>query len=421
VNSDSLYFSQYFFLQGVTRALEILGDRYTRYLDPISMTALYNDICGDHPGPGILMNSFVHVIVFVDFHLFSGLQYRVCHIAEKLLHELARNNILNLFRISSLRTKAVYSLLPGAFILGIILRNQYCTGGTILLATCSWLSDLSRAVVLDHIGANFEAWDDINKTIVASPLSSGDLITEINNIEVSRLSVDKLRLELGNGIGEEEDIVKLRVVSRRYNRNLPPKSRLLFAKLHLEPKSSISSHKTARNCTYIHIQKFTDRTCDEIQEVLKFSKKDQHREGIIIDLRGNPGGSFGSAIETAALFLEAGRVLTTIERPSSWAPSTWDRLVKLVYPNREDIESHRSLNAKADIYSPLLLLTDYLTASSSEVLAWALSDNNRAEIWGQKTFGKDVAQVIFPQFCFEFFFQSYFSRNFTGCYSAERR
>ena len=94
--------------------------------------------------------------------------------------------------------------------------------------------------------------------------------------------------------------------------------------------------------------------------------------GIVLDLRGNPGGLLDEAVETASAFLDGGRVVTFVRRDQP--PQPLDAL------------------ANGDTSTPLVVLVDGGTASAAEVVAAALQDRGRAVIVGSRTFGKGSVQ-----------------------------
>jgi carboxyl-terminal processing protease len=98
--------------------------------------------------------------------------------------------------------------------------------------------------------------------------------------------------------------------------------------------------------------------------------------GLIIDLRGNPGGPLPPALDLAALFLPRGKVLTQMSIQGS------------------KMEVYKSTNRRPDKKTDLLLLTDESTASASEIFVAALQDNSRAKCMGTRTVGKNVAQAM---------------------------
>ena len=108
--------------------------------------------------------------------------------------------------------------------------------------------------------------------------------------------------------------------------------------------------------------------------------------GLVIDLRGNCGGSLAAAAESSALFMRAG-----LGRLFGRSNTATDNLFGS--STRDSITPVRSQNPNADTDTPILLLTDSNTASASEVLASALIDSGRAVSLGSKTLGKNVAQV----------------------------
>ncbi len=103
---------------------------------------------------------------------------------------------------------------------------------------------------------------------------------------------------------------------------------------------------------------------------------EKNAEGIILDLRHNPGGLFGEAINVASLFIEDGVIVSTIDREDK----------KDVY------------RAKGDAYEqiPVVVLINKGSASSSEIVAGAIKDNERGVIVGEQSFGKGSIQTIHP-------------------------
>ncbi len=97
--------------------------------------------------------------------------------------------------------------------------------------------------------------------------------------------------------------------------------------------------------------------------------------GIMLDLRGNPGGLFTEAFETADLFLEAGQFIVGTDARSRW--------------NRE---IHEATGYDITNGLPMVVLVDRGSASASEIVAGALKQSGRAELVGDTTFGKGLVQ-----------------------------
>jgi C-terminal peptidase prc len=103
--------------------------------------------------------------------------------------------------------------------------------------------------------------------------------------------------------------------------------------------------------------------------------------GIILDLRGNPGGLFSEAFEVADLFLDEGKFIVGTDGRSKWNDDEYYAVI-------DDITDG----------IPLAVIVDYGSASSSEIVAGALQANDRAILVGDTTYGKGLVQgfVRFP-------------------------
>ena len=104
---------------------------------------------------------------------------------------------------------------------------------------------------------------------------------------------------------------------------------------------------------------------------------DQGAEGVVLDLRGNPGGYVNEPIETASQFLASGVVYRSVDRSGKETP-------------------HEVLGNPLAPDLPLVLLVDDQTASSAEILTGALQDAGRARIIGVKTYGTGTVVTTYP-------------------------
>lgn len=127
---------------------------------------------------------------------------------------------------------------------------------------------------------------------------------------------------------------------------------------------------------YLNIQQFTDQTAPDMEAELE-RIVDEGYEGVIIDLRNNPGGGLDATVRVADLFLDDGVVLTQVDRDGS----------ETVY------ESH---DGGPGTNLPVVILVNGFSASGSEVLAGALRDQGRATLVGEQTFGKGSVNHIRP-------------------------
>jgi carboxyl-terminal processing protease len=128
---------------------------------------------------------------------------------------------------------------------------------------------------------------------------------------------------------------------------------------------------------YADMEEGTVSTTDDVQKLLARLIKEKI-DGLVLDLRGNGGGSLEEAIRLTGLFVPAGPVV----QAKDW---------------RGSISFRECENEKAFYDGPMIVLTDKTSASASEILAAALQDYRRALIVGDKsTFGKGTVQTILP-------------------------
>jgi len=128
---------------------------------------------------------------------------------------------------------------------------------------------------------------------------------------------------------------------------------------------------------YIRIDTFTETTEKEITDSLK--KLGSDLEGMILDLRGNPGGYLQAAIGVADKFLKNGQsVLVTKGRLAS---------ANHKYPAPRGTDSSNF---------PMVVLINSGSASASEIVAGAIQDHDRGLVLGETSFGKGLVQTVFP-------------------------
>lgn len=140
------------------------------------------------------------------------------------------------------------------------------------------------------------------------------------------------------------------------------------------PIASVVADWKSGSVGYLRILSFQDTTLQELDEALSQLAKLGMR-GLVLDLRGNPGGLVDVAIESAKRFLADG-VIATVENQ--------DPKFSTVYHAR----------GPALCTVPMTVLVDGDTASAAEVLAGALKENERARLIGQTTFGKGCTQSL---------------------------
>jgi carboxyl-terminal processing protease len=142
---------------------------------------------------------------------------------------------------------------------------------------------------------------------------------------------------------------------------------------------------------YIYMAQFTRVSRPQVDDALT-QLKDSDLNGLIFDLRGNPGGLLSSATEIAGLFLEQGVIL--IEDFGDGEKTIFKVQDDLVLQIEEDSERIYTRNsAYSDLDIPIIVLLDDRSASASEVVAGAWQDHGVVTIIGQTSFGKGTVQI----------------------------
>jgi carboxyl-terminal processing protease len=137
---------------------------------------------------------------------------------------------------------------------------------------------------------------------------------------------------------------------------------------------SVSTERT--EIAYIQIYNFQKTTPQELDNAI-LALKEGGVKGLILDLRGNAGGSFEAAVDSARRFLSSGMIVATKDKQA--------KVTKHMVRNGSTI---------VPLTVPMVVLVDGETASAAEVLAGALKENGRARLVGQTTFGKGCSQGL---------------------------
>jgi carboxyl-terminal processing protease len=126
---------------------------------------------------------------------------------------------------------------------------------------------------------------------------------------------------------------------------------------------------------YVSISSFQQGTTRSIKKALKKLSRRGPIEGLVLDLRRNPGGLLDQAVDVTDLFLDKGVIVTTESRG-------------------EEIDRQEAHAEGVQPDYPIVVLIDGGTASASEIVAGALKDNGRAVVMGTTSFGKGSVQTV---------------------------
>ncbi len=131
---------------------------------------------------------------------------------------------------------------------------------------------------------------------------------------------------------------------------------------------------------YARINQFSDTTAKDLRRALAQLRREAPGglQGLVLDLRNNPGGVLEAAVEVADLFLDQGLIVTASGR------------------TRDATFRHEAFPGDLLNGAPLAVLVNASSASAAEIVAGALQDNGRATIIGTRTFGKGSVQTVMP-------------------------
>lgn len=224
---------------------------------------------------------------------------------------------------------------------------------------------------VDYLGTTFV----VTKVIAKSPAEKAgirplDEILKINGRATADLDRDAFLDRLRGPINST-----LSLSIKRSGVSTPISIALRRQQVYL-PTVHYERHKTI---AYFRISSFNRNTAHSLaRHLARIKTEPEAPEGIVLDLRGNPGGLMDQAIAVADLFLKSGRIISTRGR----------------HP-----DSSQRYNAVASDIStdlPVIILLNGKSASSAEIVAAALHDRHRALVLGSRSYGKGTVQTILP-------------------------
>jgi carboxyl-terminal processing protease len=221
-------------------------------------------------------------------------------------------------------------------------------------------------------------------------LMSGDLIIKLDDTSVKGLTLDEA-VKLMRG----KPGTSIRIEILRKGNNAPFK--LSITRAHIITKS-VKSKLIEPNYAYIRVTQFQERTGEDLAAALKKLSKENKKpfQGVILDLRNNPGGLLNSAVAVSAAFIPKGELVVYTEGRAK------DSKMQLTAVPENFIRDNSQKNNYIDQLPkemqtvPMVVIVNNGSASASEIVAGALQDHKRALILGTKSFGKGSVQSILP-------------------------
>lgn len=204
----------------------------------------------------------------------------------------------------------------------------------------------------------------------AAGILTGDQIVTIDYLSINSMELEKITEKLRGKQGSEIILgVQRGDQTKRLEYTLVRE---------LAPTSSVRSQMLKKGIGYIRIAVFQAETSEEFKSAINQLQTDGPLQGLVLDLRNNPGGLMPISVEVADSLIDQGLLLYTEGR----LPSA----NKQYYATYGDL-----LNG-----APIVVLINDGSASASEIVAGALQDQERATIVGTQSFGKGSVQSVTP-------------------------
>lgn len=240
--------------------------------------------------------------------------------------------------------------------------------------------DLREISVGKFSGIGIEITSGNGSVLVVSPIEdtpayragieSGDQILSVDGHLTSELTISEAANKMRGEKGTEVTLLVLKKNSTE------PVTMVL--KRDDIPYHTVKSTELEQGYYWIRLTRFSENTANDLRGALNKAQGKGEIKGIVLDMRNNPGGLVDQSIAVADTFLDDGIIMSMSGRDKS----------------NEQI--FRATKSKDDIKVPLVVLVNSGSASASEIVAGALSDQKRAMIVGEETFGKGSVQNVIP-------------------------
>ena len=198
----------------------------------------------------------------------------------------------------------------------------------------------------------------------------GDRLIEVDGVNVANKKPDDVRSLTRGEPGTETHVTVMREGEKE-----PLKFVLIREEIQL--KNVTYSELRPDGIGYVRLERFSNTAGDEVRQAIQEMKLKGPIKGMILDLRGNPGGLLKSAVDVVSKFVPRGSPIVDTRGRSP--------------------ESERKFTAAEEPLlptTPLIILTDRNSASASEIVCGALQDLDRGLIVGTRTFGKGLVQDV---------------------------
>src|SRR6478609_986425 len=202
-------------------------------------------------------------------------------------------------------------------------------------------------------------------------LKIGDEITKMDEVDLSKISVDEANRLMRGQVG-----TTVSITVKRQGVDQPMKYTFKREKIKISNVPYVSM--ITPDVGYFQLTEFTQEAGKEVKNAVE-TLKQQGAKSIILDLRDNPGGLLVEAVNICNVFIPKGKLVVSMRGKLEESNSTYE-----------------TLNNPVDVDMPVAVLINRGSASASEIVSGTLQDYDRAVIIGEKSYGKGLVQVSRP-------------------------
>ncbi|MFT4062925.1 MAG: S41 family peptidase [Edaphocola sp.] len=204
-------------------------------------------------------------------------------------------------------------------------------------------------------------------------IHTGDILVAINGQKVTAKDIDDIGLLLRGSPGTS---VKLTVRNPIGNKEEVKTINREEIKLSSVPYASLVGPQ--KNIAYVSLTQFTPNCSRDVRNALDSLKKTEpNLKGVVIDLRGDPGGLLEEAVNVCNLFVERGQLVVSTKGKNK----EWEREFK-------------TAGTPWDLNIPLAVIVNHGSASASEIVSGTMQDLDRGVVVGTRSFGKGLVQNV---------------------------
>jgi carboxyl-terminal processing protease len=200
----------------------------------------------------------------------------------------------------------------------------------------------------------------------------GDRLIEVGGVTVGTKKPDEVR-----SLTRGEPGTEVKVIIERDGVTKPIE--FVLIREEIQVKNVTYAGFVGDGIGYIRLERFSRKAGEEVRQAIKEMKIQGDIKGLVLDLRGNPGGLLDAAVDVVSKFVPRGSPIVTTKGRKPEADKAYQSTEEPLLPS-----------------TPLVVLTDRGSASASEIVAGALQDLDRALIVGTRSFGKGLVQTILP-------------------------